>query len=50
MTIDEVLALEDIELKIQYLKKGRKTALPNREQLYKDWNPNLHEIITDEDK
>lgn len=50
MTIDEVLALEDIELKIQYLKKGRKTALPNREQLYKDWNPNLHEIITDEYK
>lgn len=50
MTIDEILALESIDDKIQYLKKGRKTELPDREKLYNDWNPNRHEIIIDEEK
>lgn len=50
MTIEEVLALESIDDKIQYLKKGRKTELPDREKLYNDWNPNRHEIIIDEEK
>lgn len=50
MTIEEILALESIDDKIQYLKKGRKTELPDREKLYNDWNPNNHEIMTDKVK
>ena len=49
-TIDEILALEDIDRKIYYLKKGRKTQLPDREKLYADWDPNGHEIIVDKEK
>lgn len=48
--INEVLALQDINQKICYLKKGRKTNLPDAVKLYNDWNPNRHEIITDEEK
>ena len=48
--IKEVLALQDINQKIHYLKKGRKTELPDIVKLYNDWNPNKHEIITDEEK
>ena len=48
--INEVLALQDINQKIHYLKKGRKTELPDAVKLYNDWNPNRHEIITDEEK
>ena len=48
--IKEVLALQDINQKIYYLKKGRKTELPDAVKLYNDWNPNRHEIITDEEK
>ena len=48
--INEVLALQDINQKIYYLKKGRKTDLPDAVKLYNDWNPNRHEIITDEEK
>ena len=48
--INEVLALQDINQKIHYLKKGRKTDLPDAVKLYNDWNPNRHEIITDEEK
>lgn len=50
MTLEEILALESIDDKIMYLKKGRKTEIPDREKLYNDWNPNRHEIITDEEK
>ena len=49
-TLAEVLALQDINQKIYYLKKGRKTELPDAVKLYNDWNPNRHEIITDEEK
>lgn len=49
-TIDEILALEDVDQKIQYLKKGRKTQLPERDKLYSDWDPNRHEIIVDKEK
>ena len=49
-TLAEVLALQDINQKIYYLKKGRKTDLPDAVKLYNDWNPNRHEIITDEEK
>ena len=48
--INEVLALQDINQKIYYLKKGRKTELPDAVKLYNDWNPNRHEIVTDEVK
>ena len=49
-TIDEVLKIEDIGQKIAYLKKGRKTKLPDAAKLYSDWDPNRHEIITDTEK
>ena len=49
-TIDEVLRIEDIDQKISYLKKGRKTELPDAVKLYNDWNPNRHEIIMDKEK
>ncbi len=45
-----MLALQDINQKIYYLKKARKTDLPDAVKLYNDWNPNKHEIITDEEK
>lgn len=45
-----MLALQDINQKIYYLKKGRRTELPDAVKLYNDWNPNRHEIITDEEK
>ncbi len=50
MTLQEILALEDVATKIAYLKKGRKTCLPNRERLYNDWNPKNHEIMVDKVK
>lgn len=50
MIIEEILALPTIEEKIAYLKKVRKTPLPNKEKLYNDWNPNRHEIIIDKEK
>ena len=49
-TLAEVLALQDTGQKIYYLKKARKTDLPDAVKLYNDWNPNKHEIITDEEK
>lgn len=48
--INEVLALQDTDQKIYYLKKARKTDLPDAVKLYNDWNPDKHEIITDEEK
>ena len=48
--INEVLAMQDTNQKIHYLKKGRKTDLPDVVKLHNDWNPNRHEIITDEEK
>lgn len=50
MTIEEVLAIEDKAQRINYLKKGRRTDLPDTIRLYNDWNPNEHEIITDKEK
>lgn len=49
-TLEEILAIPEIERKIYYLKKGRKTELPNAHALYNDWNPNKHEIVIDEEK
>lgn len=50
MTIEEILAIEDIGQRIAYLKKGRRTPEVNVTRLRADWNPNLHEIITDKEK
>ena len=49
-TLEEILAIPEIERKIYYLKKGRKTEQPNVQALYNDWNPNKHEIVIDEEK
>ena len=50
MKNEEILALADVDQKIHYLKKGRKTQLPDREKIYSDWDPNRHEIIVDKEK
>lgn len=50
MKIEEILALQDKNQRIEYLKKGRRTALPEVRKLYNDWNPSRHEIITDTEK
>lgn len=47
-TLEEILLLEDVNRKIYYLKKGRKTPLPDRDKLYADWDPNRHEIFDKE--
>ena len=44
LSLEEILALPDIGQKIAYLKKGRKTELPDRCKLWDDWNPERHEI------
>ena len=49
MTLEEILALEDVDQKIEYLKKGRKTEEPNTGENWKDWNADLHEIIVDKE-
>lgn len=46
---EEILKIEDIEEKISYLKKGRRTPLPDTVQNFKDWNPKFH-AINDESK
>ena len=45
LTLEEILALSDIGQKINFLKKGRKTELPDRCKLWDDWNPERHEIM-----
>lgn len=50
MTLEQILALEDIGIKIQYLKKGRRTSLPDCAELWNDWNPEKHEIMTNKKK
>ena len=42
--------MPDIGQKISYLKKGRKTELPDRCKLWDDWNPERHEIMVDKEK
>lgn len=49
MTLQEILELEDIEQKITYLKKGRRTAMPKTDENLADWSPDRHEIM-DESK
>ena len=49
MTLQEILELENIEQKITYLKKGRRTAMPKTDENLADWSPDRHEIM-DESK
>lgn len=50
LSLEEILALPDIGQKISYLKKGRRTELPDRCKLWDDWNPERHEIMVDKEK
>lgn len=50
MTLEEILAIENIGTKIDYLKKGRRTPMVNVGQLRDDWNPDRHEIMVDKEK
>ncbi|MFA6719698.1 MAG: phage portal protein [Prevotella sp.] len=47
-TLQDILALEDIDQKIAYLKKGRRTSLPDTDKNLADWNPTLHDIMKPE--
>lgn len=44
-TLAEILAIEDIATKIAYLKKGRKSALPNTGKLMAAWDHKRHDIM-----
>lgn len=50
MTLEEILALEDIGQKVSLLQKGRRTPMVNVSRLHDDWNPDRHEIMVDKEK
>ncbi|MCH3993037.1 MAG: phage portal protein [Prevotella sp.] len=43
-TLNDVLNLEDEGQKINYLKKGRRSNIPDVQRLRKCWDPTLHDI------
>ena len=43
--LQDILAIEDISVKISYLKKGRKRKMPKVDQLKDDWEPSRHDIM-----
>lgn len=43
--LQEILAIEDIGVKIAYLKKGRRTESPRVDLLRDDWEPSRHDIM-----
>lgn len=47
-TLDEILALEDIDKKISYLKKGRRNPLPDTSANLADWDMTKHDIMNPE--
>lgn len=47
-TLDEILALEDINQKIAYLKKGRRTTIPDTCKNLADWDMTKHDIMNPE--
>ena len=47
-TLDDILAIEDIDQKIAYLKKGRRTPLPDTAKNLADWEPKRHDIMNPE--
>lgn len=44
-TLDDILALEDIDKKISYLKKGRRNPLPDTSANLADWDMTKHDIM-----
>ena len=47
-TLQEVLAIEDIAIKIAYLKKGRRNPLPDTLTNLADWDMTKHDIMNPE--
>ena len=45
MTLEEILAVEDIDKKIQLLKSHRGSPLPNVKELRDEWDPDRHEVM-----
>ncbi|MEG1693451.1 MAG: phage portal protein [Bacteroidales bacterium] len=50
MELEEILLIDDIDKKISYLKRGRRTAQPDTEANYAMWDIAKHEIIWNKDK
>lgn len=50
MTLEEILKIADIEIKISYLKKGRRTPQPKTEENYDMWDISKHEIMWNKEK
>src|SRR5699024_1632346 len=49
-TLQEILALESEADKIYYLKNSRRTPLPDAYKLYKDWSPELHDVMDERER
>ena len=47
-TLNDILALEDIDKKISYLKKGRRNPLPDTLTNLADWDMMKHDIMNPE--
>lgn len=47
-TLQEILAIEDIATKIAYLKKVRRTPVPDTAKNLADWDPEKHDIMNPE--
>lgn len=45
MTLQEILSQENISEKIRLIKQARKTPQPDVEQLRRDWDPMLHDVM-----
>ncbi|MBR5043010.1 MAG: phage portal protein [Bacteroidales bacterium] len=45
MTLEEILAVEDISKKISLLKAHRKTSLPKVKELLDEWDPDRHDVM-----
>lgn len=45
MTLEEILAVEDIQKKISLLKAYRPTPLPKVKELREEWDPDLHDVM-----
>lgn len=45
MNLNEILSQESISERINLIKQARKTPLPDVDQLKKDWDPMLHDVM-----
>ena len=48
MTVEEILQITDISQRIAKIKELRKTELPDRDALLKDWDPMKHDVMDKE--